>query len=100
MKTKRRTVLPAELDAAATLLDRHSVAARLEVTTWTLGQWVASGRFPKPDLRITDSAHRWRLSTVLKWMADIEREPRRAPRLKGKAAYWHAPRPPTRRVRL
>jgi predicted DNA-binding transcriptional regulator AlpA len=96
MEPLKRRSAPSNLDAA-TLLDKHQVAARLGIGLWTLGAWMRSGRFPRP-IRITDSCHRWRLSDLLAWIDAKAREPHRAPRLRGKAARWH-PKPKIVRVR-
>lgn len=97
---KRRPVPADSLEAASTLLDRNKVADKLGVTPWTLNSWIKSGRFPKPELRITESAHRWRLSTVLQWIERTMREPHKAPRLRGQAKRWGQPRRHIPRVRL
>jgi predicted DNA-binding transcriptional regulator AlpA len=89
----RQRPLPADsLEARSTLLGRDEVCRRLGISSWTLGAWTRSGRFPRPCVRATPSTYRWRLSVLLQWVEDKAREPHRAPKLRGQAKRWHAPR--------
>ena len=75
----------ADLDAAATLLDRKAVAKRLGINVFTLGRWVKSGRFPKP-IKIAFNKYRWRLLDVARWIEGQARK-RSEPRpIVGRAA--------------
>lgn len=50
-----------------TLLDAKAVAEALAIHRVTLWNWVAAGKFPKPDIREGRKYRRWRSSTVQKW---------------------------------
>lgn len=51
------------------LLAKKPVAAYLAVHGRTLSRMVKDGRFPRPDVQLSPTAPRWRLSTVQAFIA-------------------------------
>jgi predicted DNA-binding transcriptional regulator AlpA len=57
----------------------------------TIRRWIASGNFPKPIEMVPGGRPRWRVSTVMAWLAKRERSRKQTrPVLRGAAAAKHA----------
>lgn len=48
----------------APLIRRRDLQRALDVSGETMRRWLASGRLPRPDVYVSDSASWWRLDTL------------------------------------
>jgi len=61
------------------MMTREEIMRLLSIESQTLFLWIRSGRFPKPDLQVSNgptAVRRWYYTTVFDWMKENKPKPR------------------------